>query len=157
VIVRQALPGDVPALAGVAAASYAKAFRDLLSPRALAERRPEFFVARFRDLWPAIRVLEDGGAIIGFSMVSQPGDAPPGHLHLDMLFLAPGRGRRGGGALLLADAETQGARSLECFAGNRPARDFYERHGWRETAAYRREFAGETPDFVRYEKPPATA
>lgn len=150
--IRRALPGDVPALAGIAAASYATAFADILPPEALALRHPGFFVGRFSELWTTMSLLEEAGVIVGFSMVSRREDEPPGRLHLDMLFIAPGYQGRGAGALLLADAERQGARSLECFALNDAARRFYERAGWRVRRTYRREFAGATPDFVRYEK-----
>jgi putative acetyltransferase len=72
--------------------------------------------------------------------------------HIDMLFMDPDAGGRGGGALLLQRAETLGAKSLECFRDNHGARRFYERHGWRVEREYEREFAGRSRSFVLYEK-----
>jgi putative acetyltransferase len=46
----------------------------------------------------------------------------------------------------------RGAKSLECFRDNHGARRFYERHGWRVTREYEREFAGRNRSFVFYEK-----
>ena len=72
--------------------------------------------------------------------------------HIDMLFMDPRCRRqrrrfaspgRGGG---------RGAKSLECFRDNHGARRFYERHGWRMTREYERDFAGKSRSFVFYEK-----
>ena len=72
--------------------------------------------------------------------------------HIDMLFMEPAASGRGGGAVLLREAETLGAKSLECFRDNHAARRFYERHGWRVEREYEREFAGRSRSFVLYEK-----
>ena len=59
---------------------------------------------------------------------------------------------RGIGQALLADAESSGAITLECFRDNSQARDFYEKHGWKLTKSLRRAFCGEDYDFVLYAK-----
>jgi putative acetyltransferase len=71
-----------------------------------------------------------------------------GRPHLDMLFVDPQALGGGIGGRLLAEAQARGALTLECFARNARARRFYEKAGWREMLAYRREFAGVTEDFV---------
>jgi putative acetyltransferase len=90
-------------------------------------------------------------------LVALSGQTPLGFLlmtdgHIDMLFMDPDAGGRGGGALLLQRAERLGAKSLECFRDNHGARRFYERHGWRIEQEYEREFAGRSRSFVLYEK-----
>jgi putative acetyltransferase len=72
--------------------------------------------------------------------------------HIDMLFMDPSAGGRGGGALLLKEAELRGAQTLECFRDNHGARRFYERHGWHVDQEYDREFAGRSRSFVFYVK-----
>ena len=72
--------------------------------------------------------------------------------HIDMIFVAPAAIGTGAGHALLVDAQARGARSLECFAANTPARRFYERHGWHVVDRYSRLFAGGMRDFVRYER-----
>ena len=111
----------------------------------LAGRTAEAFAARFREVLARLRVAERDGAVIGFSLLTEG--------HIDMMFVDPSAQRGGAGQALLADAEAWGARSLECFRDNFPARRFYERHGWRLARSYAREFAGRTRDFVFYEKP----
>ncbi len=85
-----------------------------------------------------------GEALVGFLLMTDG--------HIDMLFMDPTAVGRGGGALLLKEAEQQGARSLECFRDNHAARRFYERHGWHMEREYEREFAGKSRSFVLYAK-----
>ena len=70
-----------------------------------------------------------------------------------MMFVAPSAQGMGVGAALLAQAESAGIRSLECFRDNAPARAFYEAKGWRLTRTYERDFIGARRAFVFYEKP----
>jgi putative acetyltransferase len=134
----------VAATAAVAAASYRAGFADILEPGVLAGRDAAFFAPRLAEAGARLRVAEDGGLILGFCLMTDG--------HIDMLFVAPEAQGRGAGRALLAEAQARGGRSLECFADNRSARAFYERHGWRVAAAYRRDFAGRARDFVRYER-----
>ena len=142
VLVREAGPEDVPALAGIAERSYRAAFADILEPEALALRDAAFFAGRFGQAWPHMRVAELGGRAIGFALVTER--------HLDMLFVDPQAERGGAGSALLSLVEAQGARTLEAFRDNRAARAFYERRGWTLQDTYERAFLGRSRAFVRY-------
>jgi putative acetyltransferase len=145
VIIRQARPEDVEALARLAAASYRETFAAIIGEAGLALRQPDFFELRFAEEWPTVRLAADGDSILGFHQVRNG--------RLDMLFLSPAVTGRGIGAALLQDAESQGAVRLECFRDNAGARRFYEREGWRYAEGYKREFAGAERDFVAYWRP----
>jgi len=144
VIVRPARFEDIPALAAIAERSYRGAFSGILEVDVLAGRDAAFFAERFASSWERMLVAVDGDALAGFLLMTDG--------HIDMLFMDPDAVGRGGGALLLADAEARGAKSLECFRDNDGARRFYERQGWRVTREYEREFAGKSRSFVLYEK-----
>lgn len=143
--VRPAAEADIPALAAVAAASYADGFAAILDAKALGERTPAFFAARFAESWQRMAAATLSGRIVGFSLVTDG--------HIDMLFVDPAAYGSGAGKALLRAAERAGARTLECFADNARARGFYEHNGWRLTAAYAREFAGRTMRFVQFAAP----
>lgn len=143
-IVRPARIEDIPVLAVVAARSYRAAFATILEPEVLETRDTAFFAERFRSSWERMLVVEQQGKIAGFLLMTDG--------HIDMLFMDPAVSGQGGGARLLEAAEEKGAKSLECFHDNRGARRFYERHGWRVTREYEREFAGRSRGFVFYEK-----
>lgn len=143
-IVRVAGEGDVAGAAAVASASYRAAFAPILEAAELARRTPGSFVPRFADSLARLRVAEDGGRILGFSLVTGT--------HLDMLFVDPAAQGSGAGRALLAEAVACGACSLECFRANVPARRFYERAGWVQTRGYSRPFAGQLHGFVFYER-----
>ncbi|EIM25014.1 GNAT family N-acetyltransferase [Microvirga lotononidis] len=143
-IVRPARTEDIPALAAIAERSYGAAFADILEQDVLAGRNAAYFGERFAVSWKRMLVaLADGGPV-GFLLMTDQ--------HIDMLFMDPGAGGKGGGALLLREAEARGAKSLECFRDNHGARRFYERHGWRIARDYEREFAGRNRRFVCYVK-----
>jgi putative acetyltransferase len=144
VIVRPAGADDVPALAAVAERSYRAAFADILELDVLQSRDAAYFAERFASSWEGMLVACSGEALAGFLLTSDE--------HIDMLFMDPAASGRGGGALLLKEAERRGAKSLECFRDNHAARRFYERHGWRIEREYDREFAGKSRSFVRYVK-----
>jgi GNAT superfamily N-acetyltransferase len=136
---------DIPALAEIAVAAYADAFRDILEPEALAERDDAFFRPYFAERIAHMRLAEIDGRAVGFTLMIAD--------HLDMVFVAREARGLGAGAALLARAEADGARSLECFRDNAPARAFYEAKGWRLARAYERDFIGRSRAFVFYEKP----
>ena len=143
-IVRPARPEDIPALSAIAERSYRTAFADILEQDVITARDAAFFAERFAASWSRMLVaLADVGPA-GFLLMTDG--------HIDMLFMDPGANGKGGGALLLREAETLGAKSLECFRDNHAARRFYERHGWRVAREYEREFAGRSRSFVFYEK-----
>ena len=142
--VRAARPEDVPALANIAERSYRSAFEGILEPEVLAGRDASFFALRFATSWKHMLVALTHGEPTGFLLMTDG--------HIDMLFMDPRASGKGGGALLLKEAEVLGARSLECFRDNHGARRFYERHGWQVAKEYDREFAGCLRSFVLYVK-----
>jgi len=144
VIVRPAEVEDIPALATIAERSYRAAFAGILEPEVLEGRNAAFFAERFASSWERMLIALSHEELIGFLLMTDG--------HIDMLFMDPDAGGKGSGALLLAEAETRGAKSLECFRDNHGARRFYERHGWRVTREYERDFAGKSRSFVFYEK-----
>jgi putative acetyltransferase len=144
VIVRPAGADDIPALAAIAERSYRAAFADILEAHVLENRDMSFFAARFASSWEGVLVVCSGETPLGFLLMTDG--------HIDMLFMDPAAGGKGGGALLLKEAEQRGARSLECFRDNHAARRFYERYGWRVEREYDREFAGKSRSFVFYVK-----
>lgn len=141
-IVRPAALQDVPALAAIAERSYRAAFADILEEDVLAARDAAFFSARFATTWERMLVALADDRPVGFLLMTEG--------HIDMLFMDPDVTGRGGGALLLEEAQARGARSLEAFRDNHGARRFYEHHGWRLARAYEREFAGKNRAFVFY-------
>ena len=143
-IVRPATQADIAALARVAERSYRAAFAEILEPEVLATRDGAFFGARFGKAVARIWVAEEGEQVLGFTLVTDG--------HIDMIFVDPDAAGTGAGSALLAQAEAEGAQSLECFRDNRSARRFYERRGWRFTREYEREFLGAVRAFVFYEK-----
>jgi putative acetyltransferase len=144
VIVRLAGADDVPALAAIAERSYRAAFEHILELDVLESRDSTFFAARFASSWERMLVAASDGRPVGFLLMVDG--------HIDMLFMDPDASGRGGGALLLKEAEQRGVKSLECFRDNHAARRFYERHGWHVEREYEREFAGKSRSFVLYVK-----
>ena len=143
-IVRAAEAGDIAVLADIAQRSYRAAFRTILEEEVLASRDAAFFAARFSAVWQHMLVVCSAETPTGFLLMTNG--------HIDMLFMDPEVSGKGGGALLLQEAEKRGAKSLECFRDNQEARRFYERHGWRVAREYEREFAGRSRSFVFYVK-----
>jgi putative acetyltransferase len=144
VIVRAVRIADIPVLAALAERSYRAAFRSILEPDVLESRDAAYFAERFGTSWERMLVALSDDEPIGFLLMTDR--------HIDMLFMDPDASGQGGGALLLKEAETLGARTLECFRDNHAARRFYERHGWRVEREYEREFAGKSRGFVLYGK-----
>jgi putative acetyltransferase len=144
VIVRLAEADDVPALAAIAEKSCRNAFVGILEAEALESRDAEFFAERFASSWERVLVAVSESGIAGFLLITDG--------HIDMLFMDPDASGKGGGSLLLKEAEQRGARSLECFRDNHEARRFYEHHGWRVEREYDREFAGRSRSFIFYVK-----
>lgn len=131
-------------MAAIAERSYRTAFAGILEADVLIGRDAAYFAERFTSSRERMLVVQSGETPVGFLLMTDG--------HIDMLFMDPDAGGRGGGALLLREAEALGAKSLECFRDNRAARRFYERHGWQMTRGYDREFAGRNRSFVFYEK-----
>jgi putative acetyltransferase len=135
---------DISALAAIAEQSYRAAFADILEREVLEGRSATFFAERFESSWERMLVVLEDETPIGFLLMTDG--------HIDMLFMDPLASGKGGGSLLLQEAEARGARSLECFRDNHGARRFYERQGWRVEREYERDFVGRSRSFVLYAK-----
>jgi putative acetyltransferase len=144
VIVRPARVDDISALAAIAEQSYRAAFANILEREVLESRSATFFAERFQSSWQRMLVALEDDTPIGFLLMTDG--------HIDMLFMDSIASGKGGGSLLLQEAEARGARSLECFRDNHGARHFYERRGWRVEREYEREFVGKFCSFVFYQK-----
>lgn len=96
-----------------------------------------------REVW----VAEDGGPLVGVLVLEDE--------WLDQLYVDPDHTGRGIGTELMAVAKAQRPTglSLWTFQANVRARSFYERHGFRPTAATDGDNEEGAPD-VRYEWPP---
>ncbi len=144
-IVRPAREADIPALAAVAASSYASGFAGILSPEELAVRNAAFVRAALRRVAAA---GDRGGDRRRDRRIFEGDRRPSRHaVHRSRRATAPAWGRP-----CLREAEARGTCTLECFRDNRSARSFYERHGWTLARSYEREFLGRTRAFVFYEK-----
>jgi GNAT superfamily N-acetyltransferase len=141
-ICRAAMQADIPWLIETSLNAYRLVFAPLLPECDWSGFDDACFMARFQRQWPDIRIAVRGATRLGFCLMTT--------CNIDMLFVADGQRGQGAGLFLLKDAETYGAATLECFALNSRARDFYKRHGWVETGHYARDFAGRSCDFVRY-------
>jgi putative acetyltransferase len=142
--VRAARAEDVPELTTIAERSYRAAFAGILEADVLRGRDAAFFAGRFASSWERMLVALLHDKLSGFLLMSDG--------HIDMLFMDSAASGKGGGAMLLREAEALGARSLECFRDNEGARRFYERHGWRISREYERDFAGRRRSFILYVK-----
>jgi putative acetyltransferase len=146
-ICRDATVCDIPWLIQTTLESYKQVFAPLLPECDWASFDAAHLGRRFEAQLAQVRVVStdgEAGHPVGFANISGT--------HIDMFFIAHDHMSRGVGGALLADVEQRGARSLECFARNTPARRFYERHGWRLSGAHERMFAGAPCAFVSYEK-----
>jgi GNAT superfamily N-acetyltransferase len=142
---RPATPDDIPWLTGTSLAAYRNVFAPLLPHLDLSVFSERFFAERFARQWRRVRIASEDSRPLGFSMTTD--------VNIDMFFVGEGERRGGVGRILLNDAEEHGARTLECFAVNMAARNFYERNGWVLTESYSRTYGGADCDFVRYSKP----
>lgn len=144
-MIHPAKTGDIDRLIAIARAGYATTFVPLLPECDWRPYDEIYFRTRFQRGIAMVTVIEQQGQVAGFGKTTGT--------HIDMIFIDPALRGAGIGAKLLAALEQQGAASLECFAINAGARRFYERHQWRLADLYRRDFAGASCEFCRYEKP----
>jgi RimJ/RimL family protein N-acetyltransferase len=145
-VVRDALPGDAPALVALAQRVGAEPEGWLIADdswRGVADER-RYLKALRRHPHAAVFVVEDGGEIIGRLSVAR--DPHPASFHVaDLgLMVAAGYRRRGVGYALL-DRAVEWAREsrvrkleLHVFPHNEPAIALYERFGFAREG-YRRE------------------
>jgi RimJ/RimL family protein N-acetyltransferase len=114
-------------------------------------------LARDRSTAPVL-VAERDGAVVGVAALG-PAEEPTGHGELYLINLDPGHWGTGAGRALL-DAAHQVLAELGysdavlwVLPGNRRARRFYERAGWRADGARRtQEVQGVVVDEVRYRR-----
>lgn len=153
-LIRDAEPGDIDALALLWRAAWRDAHLALAPPELARLRTLESFRARIAAGLADIRVLGPEGAPMGFSWLKED--------ELYQLFVAADARGTGVAAALIADAESglaaRGVRTawLACMIGNARAARFYEKCGWRLAGAVIDEVetsAGRFPlEVWRYEK-----
>ena len=138
VTIRDAEAGDVAAIADILHAATSAAYKFMAWPH--TDKDSHEFVAASMGRWDKVRVAVDGtGKLVAFLCLD-------GKL-IDQLFVAPGHQRRGIGTRMLRDVKAMlpGGLSLFTFQANKPARAFYEKHGFRAVAFGVSEAEGE-PD-----------
>lgn len=131
---RKATPDDVGAVARIWHTGWNDGHLGHVPPGLLAYRTNEHFASRARDRVGSMWVAESQGQIAGFVVVK--GD------EVEQVFVD--RAARGSGvaAMLLRRAECEirsaGHRRawLAVVAGNRRARSFYSREGWRDSGPF---------------------
>jgi GNAT superfamily N-acetyltransferase len=152
--VRDARPGEVPALARVWYDAWQDAHASILPADLRRLRTLESFAARLAAALPGVRVVGAPGVPVGFCIAHGT--------ELQQLFVAASARGTGVATALVADAEARLAAAgveiawLGCAIGNERAARFYERRGWRRagTVTLRLETsAGPFPlEVWRYEK-----
>lgn len=150
-VVRQALPGDAPAIAEVNVASRRWSYRDLIAEAALdalsVEETSVDFARGLAELPPgaAVFVAERAGRVVGYVYVlpSPDADVPAGTSDLGSLYVTEEVAGTGvAGALMEAAVEharTAGHGFLTAWVReeNGRARRFYEKYGLRPDGAER--------------------
>lgn len=153
--IRPAGPSDPPAIARAQVAAWHAAYADLIPAAFLAD----YTVAMRTERW--VRILERpraggvtlvgevDGVVEGFASVADASDPDGPGGELAALYVHPSRWAAGLGHALheAAVATLAGAGHVHAvlwvLEGNRGARSFYERHGWRCDGARKIEdFAG---------------
>lgn len=164
--IRESRPDDAAGVARVHVASWQTAYRDQL---------PDAFLnaldAREREaMWRRgvghpdrpIFIAEDAGRIVGFCALvrSRDADADETVGEITAIYVDPGYWRRQCGTRLLYAAVARAAgvnfRALTLWVleTNRPARTFYEKHGFRPDGAAKTETMwGVTVREIRYRRP----
>jgi putative acetyltransferase len=127
-VIRRATREDADAIAAVEVRAFRHAYVDILDAQYLSELDPDARSHEWRDAVAqpdrVVLVAELEDRVVGYASVRDDGD-------LRTLYVDPFAQGAGVGALLLAEAERAGARSLEVFEANGHARAFYEARGWR--------------------------
>jgi ribosomal protein S18 acetylase RimI-like enzyme len=168
VIVRAALPADVPAMAALHVRAWRATYVGLVPDEFLAGLKVEDREAMWRrsvtapEVAPAERVIlvaEDAGAVVGFVAAGHArGDDEFGMGEVYAINVdPPAWGRGAGGALLAAATASLDARFaasiLWVVDGNRRARALYERAGWSVDGATKTEsYGGADVDNCRYRR-----
>jgi L-amino acid N-acyltransferase YncA len=165
--VRDATALDAAAIARVHVASWRATYRgivpDAVLDRLSVERREAYWRETAADpAGPPVWVAEVAGQVVGFASAGpcRDEDMPAGTGELHAIYLAPQAWGRGLGRALLDHAVADlRARSLDplvlwVLTGNRRARTFYERQGWRPEGGRRElDFDGTPVEEQRYVAP----
>lgn len=142
--IRDAQPGDAPAIATIQVVTWQAAYRGLMPDDVLAglsvPARERWWTGILHDPPPRTSVLvaTSGNAVVGFASVGPSLDADcdgeTGTLYA--IYLHPDRWRRGIGGRLHAAAMRRladlgfGSATLWMLDGNERAAGFYRREGW---------------------------
>jgi GNAT superfamily N-acetyltransferase len=167
--VRDAMAGDVAAIADIQVHAWNAGYRDLLPPATLAEMTGGDAVTLWRERWteavaappsPRHRVLVAvaDGEIVGFAAhapAAEPDHEAADTAELLSLLVDPGRGREGHGSRLLAATadhlRTDGTVTVVTwlFEDDTPLRALLESAGWAADGARRVVDAGAPLTMVR--------
>jgi diamine N-acetyltransferase len=145
---RDATPADAPTLAPFFAESFTATFGHLYAPENLAaflaQSPAERWAEELTDPLYAIRVAEEGDALVGFAKLGPPAlpGAPATAVELRQLYVAEaGKGTGVARALMdwvLATARARGAAELwlSVYIDNHRARRFYARYELEDVGRY---------------------
>ncbi len=136
--IRDAQEGDAPAVADILRNATRAAYQFMAWPH--TDKDFDDFVDNSMSRWDRVRVAcRDDGSIVAFMCLE-------GRL-IDQLFVQPDHQKQGIGGRLIDDAKSICPKGLSIFTfqANKPARAFYERHGFRAVAFGVSEAEGE-PD-----------
>lgn len=127
-VFRSLVPGDLAGISRVHWRACRIAYRFMAWSYSLDEVE-RWYADKMKD-WDWGQVACAGEAVVGFVAATGP--------HLDQLFVDPDHQRAGLGSALLRAMLERGPRpvTLDVFADNRPARDLYERFGFRQVGAW---------------------
>jgi len=137
---RRAAPADVADIVALYHSVWHETQSSFMPAEEIARRTIPFFVERITGLLQTTLVEERSGSIAGFSSWS-------GHL-LGQIFVAPAfRGSNLATDLMAASERAMALEGvtqaeLHCVVGNRRARHFYERMGWRHEGESLEKVAG---------------
>lgn len=147
IAVRQARPGDIPALSALARHTYAETFGHSLTPEELAQQlgdtRSEACLAKALETG-VILIAQDDDIIAGYVRLCEPRlpvECSNNDRQLDSIYVHPDQQGKGVGGLLmqaaLAHPFLQGAEKLflDVWEENEKAVRFYAKHGF-EKAGY---------------------
>jgi ribosomal protein S18 acetylase RimI-like enzyme len=159
-VVRDAVAGDVPAIAAVVVDTWRDAYAgllpdDVLAGLSVADREAQW--RRFVPAAPPSCCLVAGAPVCGFVAAGPARDGDPSAGQVYAIYVLPSAQGRGLGAALLTGAEARLAAagfttaSLWVLTTNTPSRLFYEARGWRPTGETQvDEFAGTALHETRY-------
>jgi GNAT superfamily N-acetyltransferase len=161
--VRAAIPADSLAAAQVHVRSWQSAYRGLIAQEYLDSLTPAVWASRYTFgrmgfRLPSTLVAVDGSTVLGLATTGLSRDTDVSNFgELMAIYVDPAHVRSGIGRLLIAAARERLHRVgvadalLWVLDGNDPARQFYERDGWRFDGTRRTSIYGNVPvQEVRY-------